>query len=81
VKKLYSVNAIKKLYSVNAKRTNYFFQAVMGVSSVVNLVIFHVSAPKAEDREGHEVAAGDAGDDEDHAEVVEGVFLWICGDS
>ena len=52
----------------------------MAASSVVNLVIFHASAPKVGDPEGHEVAAGDAEDEVDHAEVVEGVCLWICGD-
>ena len=53
----------------------------MGVLNVVNLVIFRVNVPKVEDPEGHEVVAGDVGDEEDHDEVVEEVCQWICGET
>ena len=53
----------------------------MGVLNGVNLFIFHVNVSKVEDTEGHVVEAGDEGDKEDHDEVVEGWFLWICSET
>ena len=44
-------------------------------------VHFHVNVPKVEDPEGHVVVAGDVGDKDDHDEVGEGWFLWICGET
>ena len=62
-------------------KISFLLQVVMGVLNVANVVIFHVNVPKVEDPEGHVVVAGGVGDEEDHDEAVDRVFLRICGET